>query len=264
MRVALKISYEGRPFHGFARQPDLRTVEGEVRFALAKSGLVGDLDLANVRASSRTDVGVSALGNVIAFNTEVPNTEAVGRFNDAVKDVWAWASASVPITFDPRRANGRWYRYYLLGKHDATVLRQASVPFLGMHDFASFASPDASRTRRHIDSIEIGEIQGGLTVDIRGPSFVRGMVRRIVAGMLAVERGEREIEDLARALRGVAPRDFGQAAAEPLFLIDVDIGVAFERTLDRATRQRIERLASQASLKARFWDECVRRAGLQG
>ena len=70
MRLALKIAYDGRAFHGFARQPALRTVEGEVRLALEKSHLVEDPDAANVRGSSRTDAGVSAIGNVIAFDTD--------------------------------------------------------------------------------------------------------------------------------------------------------------------------------------------------
>jgi len=173
VRLALKIAYDGRVFHGFVRQPGLRTVEGEVRLALAKSRLIEDVDAANVRGSSRTDAGVSAVGNVIAFDTNAGEDEAIGRFNDAAKDVWAWATATVPDGFDPRRANWRWYRYDLTGVHDAAKLRGASRPFLGTHDFAAFASPDAERTRRHVDSIELDRSSGQKVLDDAAFRIVR-------------------------------------------------------------------------------------------
>lgn len=262
MRLALKIAYDGRVFHGFVRQPGLRTVEGEVRLALAKSRLIEDVDAANVRGSSRTDAGVSAVGNVIAFDTNAGEDEAIGRFNDAAKDVWAWATATVPDGFDPRRANWRWYRYDLTGVHDAAKLRGASRPFLGTHDFAAFASPDAERTRRHVDSIELTDGDDGILIDVRAPSFVRGMVRRIVAGMLAVERGDAAADDLERALEAGTGADFGQVPPEPLVLMDVDLGLRFRLQIDRATRLRLERRASEAIVAVRFWREVADRAGV--
>lgn len=261
MRLALKIAYDGRAFHGFARQHGLRTVEGEVRLALAKSHLIDDADdAANVRGSSRTDAGVSALGNVIAFTAEADGEESIGRFNDAAKDVWAWASAVVPDGFDPRKANWRWYRYHLAGNHDDANLRDASIPFLGDHDFAAFASPDETRTRRHVDSIDLVESDDGILVDVRAPSFVRGMVRRMVAAMLAVERGDATARDLVKALAAGAGSDFGQVPPEPLVLMDIDYGFPFHSRIDRAARLRVQRLASEASVASRFWRELANRA----
>lgn len=260
VRLALKIAYDGRVFHGFARQPGLRTVEGEVRLALVKSHLIDDVETGQVRGSSRTDAGVSAVGNVIAFGTDAEGQEAIGRFNDAAKDVWAWAYASVPDGFDPRHAVWRRYRYHLTGAHDAAKLRDASRPFLGTHDFAAFASPDATRTRRHVDSVEIIEVDDGTLVDVRAPSFARGMVRRIVAGMLAVEHGDAAPEGLARALEAANGVDFGQVPPEPLVLVDVNLDLAFQRFVDRAARLRIERQAAEAAVRARFWREVAERA----
>jgi len=260
VRIALKIAYDGRVFHGFARQPGLRTVEGEVRLALVKSHLIEDVEAANVRGSSRTDAGVSAVGNVIAFDTSAGGDEAVGRFNDAAKDVWSWASATLPEGFDPRKANWRWYRYHLTGAHDATRLHEASRPFLGTHDFAAFSSPDAERTRRHVDSIEIVPTSDGILVDVRAPSFVRGMVRRLVAGMLAVERADATTEDLSRALTAATWIDFGQVPPEPLVLVDVDVGIPFRPWMDRAARLRVQRLAAEANVASRFWREVASRA----
>ena len=259
MRLALKIAYDGRVFHGFARQPALRTVEGEVRLALAKSRLVEDVDAANVRGSSRTDAGVSAIGNAIAFDTNAGEDEAIGRFNDAAKDVWAWASAALLPGFDPRRALSRWYRYHLTDEHDAAKLGEIGQVFVGTHEYAVFASPDARGTRRHVDTVEVLTVEDGILVDVRAHSFLRGMVRRIVAGMVAVERGDADLEALRAALREGAGHDFGTLPPEPLTLMDVDLGLPFRPAVDRATREQIRARASHARRAARFWREAAAR-----
>jgi tRNA pseudouridine38-40 synthase len=260
LRLAFRIAYDGRLFHGFARQPGLRTVEGEVRLALTKSHLIDDVDTANVRGASRTDAGVSAVGNVIAFDTAASEEDAVGRFNDGADDVFAWAVAAVPPGFDPRKANARWYRYHLTGGHDAAKLREVGRPFLGTHDFAAFANPDAERTRRHIDSIEVTAADDGLLLDVRAPSFLRGMVRRIVATLLAVERGDARREEIENALAAGSGADYGQVPPEPLVLMEVDVGIAFRTSVDRAARLRIERRTADALVRARFWREVRDRA----
>ncbi|HEV8594969.1 MAG TPA: tRNA pseudouridine(38-40) synthase TruA, partial [Thermoplasmata archaeon] len=155
MRVALKIAYDGREFHGFARQPDLRTVEGEAVYALTKAGLIEGPEPSRFRGASRTDAGVSAIGNVVAFDGESADAATVGRFNEVARGVWAWAVSELPPGYDPRRARVRWYRYHLTGSHDPEALRKAASPFVGAHDFRAFASPDAERTRRHIDAVDV-------------------------------------------------------------------------------------------------------------
>lgn len=260
MRVALKIAYDGRLFHGFARQPGPRTVEGEVLFALQKAGLIAGAEAARLRGASRTDAGVSALGNVVAFDGDAADDATVGRFNDAARDVWAWAVAELPPEVDPRRANWRWYRYLLAGAHDVAVLRTAAKEFVGTRDFAAFASPDAERTRRRVDSVEIAAEDDGIVLDVRAPSFLRGMVRRIVAALLAVEKGDATPGVLREALASGRGPDLGTVAAEPLTLMDVDLGVAFRVAADRATRERIARRAADALASARFWREARGRA----
>lgn len=253
LRVALKIAYDGRGFHGFARQPDVLTVEGEVLFALGKSGLVEKVNAANVRGASRTDAGVSALGNVIAFDADVVDDSVVGRFNDAAKDVWAWARSELPPGYDPRRARQRWYRYLVTGDHDIAILRDAAKEFVGPHEYRAFASPEAGRTRRHVDSVDAQPESDGILVDVRAPSFLRGMVRRIVAAILAVERGDATLDGIRDSLTTGTGPDLGIAPAEPLVLMDVDLGFPFRPVLDRATRERITARASNEAASARFW-----------
>src|SRR3990172_8084615 len=209
MRVALKIAYDGREFHGFARQPDVRTVEGEVLYALRKSGLVGGATAARVRGASRTDAGVSALGNVIAFDVEAADDSVVGRFNDAAKDVWAWGIADLPPGFDPRRARERWYRYLVTGGHDLAVLRDAAREFVGPHDFRAFASPEAGRTRRGVESVDVQSAEDGILFDVRAASFLRGMVRRIVPAIRGRERGDASLDGIRESLRTGTGPDLG-------------------------------------------------------
>src|SRR5438309_11911652 len=71
MRVALKIAYDGRAFFGHQRQPDRRTVEGECITALRSAKIMRDPTEAFFRSASRTDRGVSAVGNVIAFEASL-------------------------------------------------------------------------------------------------------------------------------------------------------------------------------------------------
>src|SRR5689334_9659106 len=129
MRVALKIAYDGRAFFGHQRQPDARTVEGECLVALRAAKMIRDPGDSFFRSASRTDRGVSAVGNVIAFNTPFPLDAVIGAFNDRARDVWAWAVASVPDAFQPRHALERWYRYGLPDGLDLSLVREAAGLF---------------------------------------------------------------------------------------------------------------------------------------
>ena len=99
MRVALRIAYDGRAFFGHQRQPDARTVEGECIAALRAAKILSDPGRAFFRSASRTDRGVSALGNVIAFDADLRPEAVLGAFNDKARGVWAWAYAAVAHTF---------------------------------------------------------------------------------------------------------------------------------------------------------------------
>ncbi|HEY7587428.1 MAG TPA: tRNA pseudouridine(38-40) synthase TruA [Thermoplasmata archaeon] len=219
MRIALKIAYDGRAFYGHQRQPDRRTVEGECIAALKATKILRDPREAFFRSASRTDRGVSAIGNVIAFNASLPPDAVVGAFNDKARGVWAWAVAEVPEGFHPRHAAERWYRYFLFDDLGLDALREAAQAFVGTHDFRSFSS-DPVEGPFTIGSIEVTREQEGIYIDVRARSFRRGMVRRIVAAMTEFARGEVTLDDLAKALEG-AKRDFGSVPAEPLVLMDV-------------------------------------------
>ena len=225
MRVALKIAYDGRDFHGHQRQPVDRTVEGECLLALRSARIISDPRSAFFRSASRTDRGVSAVGNVIAFHANLPSRAVVGAFNDRARGVWAWAIAEVPETFHPRHARERWYRYHLLEDLPLASLRRAGALFVGEHDFGSFTSePPAGPFA--IRRVDVSRREGMTAVDVRARSFRRGMVRRIVAAMVECARGDLTAAEIRASLAG-AHRDFGSVPPEPLFLVDVDYGFPF-------------------------------------
>ncbi len=225
MRVALKLAYDGRAFYGHQRQPDARTVEGECLAALKAARILSDPGKAFFRSASRTDRGVSAVGNVIAFDSSLPPAAVVGAFNDRARDVWGWGVASVPDSFHPRHARERWYRYHLFENLSVPALQRVGDLFLGEHDFRSFTSdpPSGPFALHRLDVSRSGD---AILIDVRARSFRRGMVRRIVAAMVACARDEAKTAAVEDALRGTR-HDFGSVPPEPLFLMDVDYGIPF-------------------------------------
>jgi len=225
MRVALKIAYDGRSFYGHQRQPDVRTVEGECLAALKSAKIAADPKSAFFRSASRTDRGVSAVGNVIAFNASLRPDAVVGAFNDKARGVWAWAFAEVPDAFHPRHAEGRWYRYHLLDPLPMDALREAASLFEGEHDFRWFTS-DPPVGPFSIRQIDIGREGEARIIDVRARSFRRGMVRRIVAALVAHATGAIGLDAIQACLRGER-QDFGMVPAEPLVLMDVQYPIRF-------------------------------------
>lgn len=219
MRVALKIAYDGGGFFGHQRQPGRPTVEGECLAALRAGAILQDPRAAFFRSASRTDRGVSAVGNVIAFDSTLRADAVVGSFNDHARGVWAWAYAEVPPTFHPRHAVERWYRYHLYEEVPIEALREAASLFPGEHDFRPFTSEPLT-SRLAVNRVDVSRDGEVTVIDVRAPRFRRGMVRRMVAAMGAAARGE-ITSDAIRAALGGTRHDFGSVPARPLFLMDV-------------------------------------------
>lgn len=249
-RIALKIAYDGTLFHGQARQPGVPTVEGEILAALARARIVRDARVARFQSASRTDRGVSALGNVVAFDTGLA-AQAVGRaFNAKARGVWAWAAADVTEDFNARRALSRWYRYTVTLDHDPGRLQEALRLFEGEHDFRNFTR-DRERTIVRIDSATATRTDAAVVMDLRARSFRWNLVRRIVAASLQFESRTRTLFDLERALRPRTRADFGLAPAEPLVLVDVSYDIPFEPLTDPTTLARVRA----------FWEDRSRASG---
>lgn len=193
---------------------------------------------------------MSAIGNVIAFDTSLPPDAVVGAFNDRARDVWAWAVADVPDGFHPRHAKERWYRYYISEDLQVARLREAAALFEGMHDMRSFTSdPPAGPFR--VNRVDVSREEDAVVIDLTAPSFRRGLVRRIVAAVIAHAQGKASLATIDAALQG-EPRDFGIAPAEDLLLMDVRYDVPFRPVVVRKARAEWRLFELQAKARLRF------------
>ncbi len=210
MRIALKIAYIGTDYHGFQVQPDVKTIEGELFRALKELNIINNPHEANYIAAGRTDRGVHALGQVIAFDTDNPDIVLPRAVNSKLPPtVWIWASAIVPFEFDPRRdAINREYRYIMCGQYNVSMLRNASRLLKGVHDFTNFSTPDRDRSSiSMVQSINVRVEREFMIIDITADHFVWHMVRKIASALRMVGSGARDLAWLEQML---SPGEFNE------------------------------------------------------
>jgi tRNA pseudouridine38-40 synthase len=238
--AAVKIAYDGSEFMGSQRQPGERTVEGEVLHSLQKIQAITSADEARFRVASRTDRGVSALGNVVCFDTDFRSDRLLQALNAVSEGVYYRALAEVPHDFSPRRAKGRWYRYFLPSDGiDVIALTECALSFEGRHDFRRFCKPEGRSTMKTMDSIVITPLGEQLVIDLHAREFLRNMVRRCVAAMAMVGKHDATLAQVRSALEG-EDRSFGLAPPEGLVLMDVKYDVDLISQMTEPLRRRAE------------------------
>lgn len=252
-RVAAKIAYAGSGFCGSQAQPGLRTVMGEVAENLSRVHGMRDPEWFGLKCSSRTDRGVSALGNVVVFNTDAEDDGRLLRSLNSVSDgVLYRGAADVPPDFNPRYARCRVYRYLMPADGlDEGLVREAAGMFAGVHDFSGFCKADGRGTSVAVDSVE-AEFEDGLAVlTFRARYFLWHMVRRMAAAVRCAGSGRAELSDIAGALAG-GPAQFGVAEAGPLTLVDVQFdGLEFRGCGARS--RRFDELRFEAQVANDFY-----------
>jgi tRNA pseudouridine38-40 synthase len=258
-RAAVKLAYDGRSFMGSQRQPGERTVESELIAALLKIEAIGSVTASRFSVASRTDRGVSALGNVASFDTGFPRAALLKAVNSAVNDVYVYGVAEVPPSFSPRRAKGRWYRYVMsVGDLDVPGMIGCGGILQGRHDFRRFCKPEGRSTVKTLESVLVREADGMLVIDLRGREFLRNMVRRMVSAMVKVGEGRTTVEEVRSALEG-KDVTFGLAPAEGLTLMDIDYGFQFSVECPPTMSRRAEEYRLDAFTRLDFADELLRR-----
>ncbi len=252
MRYTLQFGYNGKGFSGYARQPDLRTVEGDIIQALKKTRIIMDLDGSRFQSASRTDKGVSARGNVIALDTDFRKEDILGALNVHVEDIWFYGLAEVDDGFNPRHARLRWYRYFIYDKEtDEEKIKVAAQIFEGEHDFSNFARVESKDPVRTIEKIEITRQEDMLILDFRAQSFLWHMVRRIVKALVDAARDVIALDAIKKALDAQESVDLGIAPPEPLILMDVeyDFDIPSEKKQLERVKENIQKLLFEMKIQ---------------
>jgi len=252
MRYALKFGYNGRGFSGYAMQPNLRTVEGDIIEALKEAKVINQFEDSRFQSASRTDKGVSAKGNVIALSTDFRKPEILGALNAHLEDIWFYGLAEVDEEFNPRHARTRWYRYFLIEEEiEMENIRKAALLFEGEHDFSNFARIEDKDPVRVIENIEITREGGLLLLDFRAQSFLWHMVRRIVMALVRYAKVEITLGDIKNALEAKEKMDLGIAPPEPLILIDIeyDFDIPVDHDQIENARSNIQKLLNEMKIQ---------------
>ena len=203
MRLKLTLEYDGTDFRGWAAQPGLRTVEGELRAALdcAFRGWSG------LAVAGRTDAGVHALGQVATFDADAgppPERTAVALNAALPDDVAVRAAEAAPPDFHARHsARARRYRYRIWRRAtpspfelrrswwvprplDEEALEESASLVVGEHDFRGFTPTETEHDVfvRVVKEAAWHRRGDALELEIEADSFLRHMVRALVGTML--------------------------------------------------------------------------------
>ena len=250
--ILLTIQYDGTNFSGWQRQPNARTVQGEIEAVLSK--ICGSHT--QINGTSRTDAGVHALGQRASFKGEfgIPTDRIQIAANNMLAasvgtprqcaDVRITKVEEVPSDFHARfDCKGKTYRYILRYGSEADVFRRnyayqikggldvgamaaAAKHIVGTHDFACFqaagGTPRETTVRTIFNLQVLPKCEDELWIEITGDGFLYNMVRIIVGTLVEVGQGKRAADSLKNVIASEDRRQAGHTApAEGLYLLEI-------------------------------------------
>lgn len=249
--ILLTIEYDGTGFKGWQRQPEVRTVQGELERVLSYACK----EEITINGTSRTDAGVHALGQRATFNMtsglpveklpRVVNNLLCGGMHSLqpVGDVRIVEAREVPADFHARfDSKGKKYRYMVRNTPELDIFRrnycyqvaqpldvaameQAAEYIVGTHDFKCFQAAggeEKETTVRTIHSLEVKRDGENVIIEVAGDGFLYNMVRIITGTLVEVGLGKKKPESLAAIIESKDRRNAGHTApAEGLYLVEV-------------------------------------------
>lgn len=272
VRLRLDLAYDGTDFRGWAKQPGLRTVQGELEAGmdtiLRTRGTV-------FTVAGRTDTGVHARGQVVHLDLDESALKALAgrgrrtpveallrRLNGVVgDDIQIHRVAVAPPGFDAR-FSAIWRRYaYRIADNptmvdplrrshvvawphalDLDLMNQAAASLVGLHDFASFCRRrEGATTIRTLLDLSWTRVDGILVADVRADAFCHSMVRSLVGCMAAIGEGREDPAWAVEVMTGrVRPPSLKVAKPHGLTLEEVgypdDEALAVQAEVSRAKR----------------------------
>lgn len=218
-RYKIILAYDGTEYQGFQRQANAPTIQGTFENALKK--LIWDGP--SILAAGRTDAGVHAKGQVLAFDLDWAHSsdDLKNALNAHLPpDIVVRDVKSVPSNFHPRfDAVTRKYQYLVLSQEirdpfreryswrvwptpELPLLQEASLHIIGDHDFAAFGTPPQPEgsTNRTITQASWIQDDDTIVFEIASRAFLYQMVRRLVAIQILIGQRKLDIQDLKNYL----------------------------------------------------------------
>ena len=273
-RFRLAFAYDGTDFIGWAKQPGLRTVQGDLLEALSTIFGPSEHDF-GMRVAGRTDAGVHAANQVAHIDLTDAQLKRLGRSTNVsaklngmlTEEIRIHSFEPAPEGFDARfSAIFRRYRYqisdnfapkdpqqlrYVLNltySLDPVAMNAAAQQLIGLNDFASFCkSRDGATTIRNLQRIRVRRNpQNIIEIELKADAFCHNMVRSIVGALIAVGAGKATADDVRRTLER-AKRVESYKVVEPKGLTLIEIGYPVDSRLARqAERARAKRTLDEA------------------
>lgn len=241
-RVRLTVEYDGSGYAGFQFQPGEVTIQGSIEEVLGRIAP----GCGRVEMAGRTDAGVHALAQVVAFDySGTMSPERLLRALNALlpADIAVIDARECASGFDPRRhASARIYEYRILNRAarpgltrgrvhqvahalDIVTMNAAAQRLVGTHDFAGFVVETDTPVMRRLTDCVCWQRQDMVYIRVSANAFGKRMVRRITGALVQVGLGRWSPEDIQAVLNRTETAPVAPSAPPAgLYLAGVEYG----------------------------------------
>jgi tRNA pseudouridine38-40 synthase len=218
--IKLVIQYDGSNYSGWQKQPGRKTIEAEIKQAIEN---ITCLENVEVNGASRTDAGVSALGQVanVKLDTPIPTERLAKAISQYLpSEIVITEAVDIADDFDAiKDAKNKLYRYSIYtgrtrpvmqvshcwhrpGKLDIAPMQEAAKKFIGEKNFKSFATACDKRSSsiRTIYRCRVWQNGEWIYIEVEANGFLYNMVRNIVGTLVEIGRGHWQPEKIEKIL----------------------------------------------------------------